>query len=90
MYKSISETHKLFGIEGIESGQIDIKTSEYLLSLSEDKQIEILTDRLEDLKNDLAKHKELTPHGSNEKNEDVNEVQLQLLIQVIEGLIAKV
>jgi len=89
MYRSISETQKLFSIEGMESGQLNIKTSEYLLSLSEDKQIEVLTDRLEDLKDDLAKHKEL-PHDSDEKNEDVNEVQLQLLIQVIEGLIAKV
>ncbi len=90
MFKSIQETKKLFTIEGMQSGQVDIKTSKYLLSLSEDKQIEVLTNQLENLRKDFAQCQ--TPSASNSisQKEDVEIMQLQLLIQVIEGMISKV
>ncbi len=90
MFKSIQETKKLFTIEGMQSGQIDIKTSKDLLSLSEDKQIEALTIQLENLKKDFAKCQDSSASSSISQTEDVEKMQLQLLIQVIEGMISKV
>ena len=56
MLNSIKETRKLFTIEGVEDGQVNIKTSKFLLSLPEDKQVEVLTSHLKDLKRDYAKY----------------------------------
>ena len=44
MLKSIKETGKLFTIEGIQNGQINIISSKYLLSLPAEKQVEVLTE----------------------------------------------
>lgn len=55
MLKSIHATQKLFKVERIKAdGQVDIKTSEYLLSLSQEEQIETLTIHTAKLKKDLA------------------------------------
>ncbi|MBW2217094.1 MAG: hypothetical protein JRF34_07875, partial [Deltaproteobacteria bacterium] len=56
MLKSIEETKKLFTIEGMKDGQVDLKISKYLLSLPEDKQVEFLTKQKERLKEELKKH----------------------------------
>ena len=55
MLKSIEETKKLFTIEGMNNGQVDLKISKQLLSLSEDKQVEVLSNQLERLKKDFEK-----------------------------------
>ena len=90
MFKSIQETKKLFTIEGMQSGQVDLKISKYLLSLSEDKQIEVLTIQLENLKKDLATCSGSSTPISNNQKEDVEKTQLQLLIQVIEGMFSQI
>ncbi len=90
MFKSIQETKKLFTIEGMQSGQVDLKISKYLLSLSEDKQIEVLTIQLESLKKDLAKCLGSSTPGLNNQKEDLEKTQLQLLIQVIEGMLSQI
>ena len=89
MLKSIQETKKLFTIEGLQRGQVDVKTSKYLLSLSEDKQTEVLTNQLENLKKDFAKYE---TSGLQESSglDDVDKMQLQILIQVIEGLLKQI
>ncbi len=90
MLRSIQETKKLFTIEGLKSGQVDIKASKHLLSLSEDKQIEVLTNQLEILKKDFAEYDSPGLQGSNGQNDDVDKMQLRILIQVIEGLLAQI
>jgi hypothetical protein len=90
MYRSIQEIQKLFIIEGVEGGQVNVKTSEYLLSLPEDQQIEILTDHLENLKKDLARHEKLISQRPNEEEDDLNKAQFQILIQVTETLLSQV
>ncbi len=90
MYKSIEETQKLLKIEGLEGGQVNIRTSKYLLSLSEEEQVKILTNQLERLKEDLARHEALPLHDSAQEGDDVDKTQLQLLIQVIENLLSQI
>jgi len=90
MFKSIQETKKLFTIEGMQSGQVDIKTSKSLLSLSENKQIEVLKIQLEDLKKDFAECSASSTQGSNSQGKDVEKMQLQILIQVIEGMLSQI
>ena len=79
MISSIKESQKLFTIEGVESGQVNVKASDYLLSLPDDKQVEVLTRLLENLKADFTN-----------LAEDMNKTQLQLLIEVTEGLLSKI
>jgi len=90
MLKSIKETRKLFTIEGVQGGQVNIKTTKFLLSLPERKQIEVLTSHLKNLKTDYAKYARLGTLASDEKNNDMDKMQLQILIQVIEGLLAQI
>ena len=90
MLRSIRETHKLFSIEGIQDGEVNIETSEYLLSLPKDKQIEVLRKHLEDLKEDLAKYEDPTVQDPNGKDDDIDKAQLQILIDVIEGLLSQI
>jgi len=90
MLKSIMETKKLFTIEGIRDGKIDIKTSDHLLSLPEEKQIEVLTTHLENLKKDFAKYENPASGGSIRKDNDIDKTQLQILIQIIEGLLSQI
>jgi hypothetical protein len=90
MYKSIKETQKLFKIEGLEGGQVNIRNSKYLLSLSEEDQVKVLTGQLERLKEDLARHETIPPMDTTQKGDDVDKAQLQLLIQVIENLLSQI
>ena len=90
MYKSIKETQRLFKIEGLEGGQVNIRNSKYLLSLSQEDQIKVLTEQLARLKEDLARHETISPENKKEKNDDVDEAQLQLLIQVVENLLSQI
>ncbi len=90
MFKSIQETKKLFTIEEIQNEQVDITISKYLLSLPENKQIEVLTNQWESLKKDLAKCSDPSASSSNSQKEDVEKTQLQILIQVIEGMLSQV
>ncbi len=90
MLKSIIETKKLFAIEGVRDEKIEIKASDHLLSLPEEKQIEALTEHLGNLKKDFAEYEKPASGDSNKKDNDTNKAQLQILIQVIEGLLSRV
>ncbi len=90
MYKSINETQKLFKIEGLESGQVNIRTSQYLLSLPEKEQIKVLSGQIERLKEDLARHEAIHSQDPAQKGDDIDKTQLQLLIQVIENLLSQI
>ena len=90
MLRSIRETQKLFSIEGMQGGEVNIRTSQYLLSLPKDKQIEVLRKHLEDLKEDLAKYEDPTVQDPNGKDDDIDKAQLQILIDVIGGLLSQI
>ncbi len=90
MRKSIIETQKLFQIEDLKDGQVNIKTSEYLLSLKEKEQIEVLTSHLSKLKNDLAKLEDPAIVDSTGKDDEVEKAQLQLLINIIGNLLSQI
>ena len=89
MDQSIGEIQKLFQIEGVKNGQVQVKATPYLISLPEEKQIQVLREHLDHLKRDLAKYdlsKGTNPPGP----EDVRKTQLQVLVQVVQGLLAKI
>ena len=90
MLKSIEETKKLFTIEGMNNGQVDLKISKQLLSFSEDKQIDVLSNQLERLKKDFEKYEGSASLNSNNQNEAIDRMQLQVLIQVIEGMLSQI
>ena len=90
MLRSIRETQKLFSIEGMQGGEVNIRTSQYLLSLPRDKQIEIVRKHLEDLKEDFARYADRTLKDSNGKGDDIDKAQLQILIEVTEGLLSHI
>ena len=90
MLRSIRETQKLFSVEGMQVGEVNIRTSQYLLSLPKDKQIEILADHLENLKEDLAYFKDPTLQDSNGEDGNIDKAQLQILIEVTEGLLSQI
>ena len=90
MLRSIRETQKLFSIEGMLGGEVNIRTSQYLLSLPKDKQIEVLTEHLENLKRDLARYADPTLKDSNGENNNIDKAQLQILIEVTEGLLSQI
>ena len=90
MLKSIQETKKLFTIEGMQNGQVEIKTSKYLLSLSEEKQVEVLSTQLENLKEDYSKQVGTVTQGPNDQSGDIDKMQLQILIQVIESMLSQI
>jgi hypothetical protein len=90
MRKSIIETQKLFQIEDLKDGQVNIKTSEYLLSLKEKEQIEVLTAHLSKLKNDLVKIEDPAIVDSTGKGDEVEKAQLQLLINIIGNLLSQI
>lgn len=91
MIKSIVETQKIFKVERIkEDGQVDLKLSEYLLSLDKNKQAEVLTTQLSNLKKDLAKLKNPILMGSIGQGGDIQTTQLQLLINVVENLLSQI
>lgn len=90
MRKSIIETQKLFQIEDLKDGQVNIKTSEYLLSLKEEEQIKVLTAHLSELKNDLAILEDPAIVDSIGKGDEVEKAQLQLLINIIGNLLSQI
>jgi len=91
MFKSIRQSKKLFSIEGVaEDGRVDIKTSKYLLSLTRDKQLEVLNTLLANLKKDLAIFEDPVMQSSIGEGGHIQKAQLQILIQVIEGLLARI
>jgi hypothetical protein len=90
MLKSIEETKKLFTIEGMKNGQVDLKISKYLLSLSEDKQVEVLTKQMESLKEDFTKCEPSASPDSNSQKENIDKMQLQVLLQVIDGMLSQI
>lgn len=90
VYKSIKETQKLFRIEGLEGGQVNIRTSKYLLSLSEQEQAAVLKKQLGRLKEDLDNLEALTTDGLAQASDELDRTQLQLLIQVTENLITQI
>jgi hypothetical protein len=90
MLKSIEETKKLFTIEGMKNGQVDLKISKYLLSLSEDKQVEVLTKQMERLKEDFAEYEPSASPDSDSQKENIDKMQLQVLLQVIDGMLSQI
>lgn len=91
MFKSIRETRKLFTVEGLaQGGQVNIKTSKYLLSLPREKQAEVLSAHLAHLKKDLAAIEDLIANATVGEGGHVNRAQLQLLIQITRGLLEQV
>lgn len=90
MLRSVRETQKLFRIESVNGGRIDIKTSEHLLSFPQNKQFEVLAGQLENLKKDLAQYENPAFNSPNRKNVEINQTQLKLLIQVIESLLTQI
>lgn len=90
MFKSIHATQKLFKIERIkEDGQVDIKTSKYLLSLSQDEQIKTLTIHLEKLKKDLIKLENPILIDAIGEGGEIQKTQLQILISITENLLSQ-
>ena len=87
--KSIAETKKLFTVEGVAEGKVNVVVSKYLLSLPENKQRDVLTEHLERLTIDLARW-ERKPTASPSQEEKISKTQLQLMIQVIRGLLAEI
>ena len=87
MLKSIRETQKLFKIENIKDDRISITTSKYLLSLSEEEQIEVLSASLASLKQDLATYENPVLQGAIGPGGEIYKTQLQLLINIIENLL---
>ena len=90
MLKSIEETKKLFTIEGMKNGQVDLKISKHLLSLSEDKQVEILTKQMKRLEEDFERYEASASSGSNNQKENIDKMQLQVLMQVIDGMLSQI
>ena len=90
MLKSVSETKKLFTLQDIWSGKVNVELSGYLLSLTEDKQRAVLTEHLDNLKKDLSEYEGVGPFRSDSAEDQTNKVQLQITIQVIEGLLAQI
>ena len=72
----------------MQGGEVNIRTSQYLLSLPKDKQIEVLTEHLENLKRDLARFADPTLKDLNGENNNIDKAQLQILIEVTEGLLS--
>lgn len=87
MFGSIETTRKLFMIEGMEKGEVQVKATPYLLSLPEEKQIHVLEEQLSALKRDLEKIISLSQSASAESVGVVHKTQIQILIQVIQGLL---
>ena len=90
MLKSVSETRKLFTLQDIRSGKANVELSGYLLSLTENKQKEVLTEHLVNLKKDLSEYEGPGSFRTDSGEDQTNKVQLQVALQVIEGLLAQI
>ncbi len=90
MEESAKATQRLFRVEGLAGGKVQVETTKYLLSLPRHKQIEILTEHLKELRRDHAKYEHPSVGFVQSKHFAVNKAQLELLIQVTEGLLSQV
>jgi len=90
MEQSAKATQRLFRVEGLASGKVQVETTKYLLSLPQHKQREVLTEHLENLRKDYAKYQHPSLGFVQGKAFAVNKAQLELLIQVTEGLLSQV
>jgi hypothetical protein len=88
--KSIAETRKLFTVESVAKGKVNVVLSKELLSLPENKQREALNGCLEGLRKDLSACGSNVRPKPDSQEEEVNKAQLRLLIEVIEGLLAQI
>ena len=90
MVKSIENTQKLFKIEGLEDGKVEVEASQHLLSLPGERQIEVLTAHLTDLRKDLERVETLCLEEAEREGAEIHRAQLRILIQVIEGLLSRI
>jgi hypothetical protein len=90
LLRSVSETRKLFTLQDIWSGKVNVELSGYLLSLTEEKQKEVLTEHLANLKKDLSEYEGPGSFRSDSGEDQTNKLQLQVAIQVIEGLLGQI
>ena len=90
MEKSAKATQRLFRVEGLAGGKVQVETTKYLLSLPRHTQIEVLTEHLENLRKDYLIYKNPSPGFVRSKEFAINKAQLELLIQVTEGLLSQV
>jgi hypothetical protein len=88
--RSIAETRKLFTVQSVAGGKVNVVVTTYLLSLPENKQREVLSEHLDRLTRDWARYKSIQPAEGMSQEEKINRTQLQLMIQVIEGLLAQI
>ena len=90
MMKSINEAKKLFRLQKLAEGKVDVEATPYLLSLSEDRQRKVLTSQLALLQQDISKIENMSTEPAMKKKMELGQAQLQLLIHVVEGLINQI
>ena len=90
MLKSIDDAKKLFRLQKLAGGQLDVEATPYLLSLSEERQREVLTSQLAFLQQDVSKIENLSTAPFMKKKMEIEQAQLQLLIHVVEGLLHQI
>ena len=90
MLKSIHNTQKLFRLQRLAGGQVDVEATPYLLSLTEDKQREALRSQLVLLQQDMSKIENTSVELASKNKTTVEQAQLRLLIHVVEGLLRQI
>lgn len=90
MLKSIKDTQKLFRLQRLAGGQVDVEATPYLLSLSDDKQREVLRSQLALLQQDISKTENMSIEPALKNKLEIEQAQLRLLIQVVEGLLHQI
>lgn len=90
MLKSINGTQKLFRLQRLAGGQVDVEATPYLLSLSDDKQREVLRSQLALLQQDISKTENMSIEPALKNKTEIEQAQLRLLIQVVEGLLHQI
>jgi hypothetical protein len=90
MLKSINDAQKLFRLQRLAGGKVDVEATPYLLSLSERKQREVLRSQLALLQKDISKIKNMSIEPALKNKTEIEQAQLQLLIQVVEGLLHQI
>ena len=90
MLKSIKDSQKLFRLQRLAGGQVDVEATPYLLSLSDDKQREVLRSQLGLLKQDISKTENMSIEPALKNKMEIELAQLRLLIQVVEGLLHQI
>jgi len=88
--KSINGTQKLFRLQRLAGGHVDVEATPYLLSLSDDKQREVLRSQLALLQQDISKTENMSIEPALKNKTEIEQAQLRLLIQVVEGLLHQI